>query len=87
MMNLPKVKDFFPIMNGVVSHINYDFQYITKEQLDILFISNYGECTISPIASQLAVGDSPTEETLNNSKPLPTLGNINNSKKADYDIL
>lgn len=65
MMNLPKVKDFFPIVNGVASHINYDFQYITKEELDIIFISNYGQCTISPIASQLAVGDSPTEETLN----------------------
>ena len=50
----PLVKDFFPILNGIFTHSNYDFEVITKEELDTLFYSNYGYRAVSPLATNLA---------------------------------
>ena len=64
MCDIPKVKELFTISNGIISHINYDFTGMDKTQLDILFISNYGERTIAPLVTQMLTILPPTDEEL-----------------------
>lgn len=66
MSDIPKVKELFPISTGVITHINYDFNVITAPELDILFIANYGERSISPLISHLVNGIIPTDDELTN---------------------
>lgn len=64
MSNYLKVNELFPITNGLFTHIEYDFSMITKAELDIMFIANYGERSTSPLISRLVSGVSPTDEEL-----------------------
>lgn len=64
MSDFLKVGNVFPIINGLISHIDYDFEIIESSKLDILFVTNYGLRTLSPLIYQLVVGDTPTDEEL-----------------------
>lgn len=64
MNNFLKVGETLPIINGLISHIDYDFEIIESSTLDFLFITNYGLRTISPLIVQLVAGDKPTDEEL-----------------------
>ena len=51
MEKIPKMKSLIQPINGLFSHMEYDFKYITKEQLDVLFFTEYGEKRVSPVVS------------------------------------
>lgn len=55
-MSRVKIKDCFPLVNGLWTHINYDFPDIfdiEPSQLDVLFISNWGERIPAPLVKIL----------------------------------
>lgn len=65
MINFLRLDEIFPITNGIISHIDYDFELIESANLDILFISNYGLCTVSPLVLKLVEGEMATDVELN----------------------
>lgn len=44
----PKIKDIMTPTDAVFSKMNYDFEFIEKEKLDIIFVTSYGERIIAP---------------------------------------
>lgn len=46
---IPTIKEVTTPINGIFSEMVYDFELVTKEQLDLLFFTSYGERTISPL--------------------------------------
>mgnify|MGYP003301882835 CR=1 FL=1 len=66
---MKKVVDVFPIVDGLFSKMEYDFKFIGKDQLDILFISSYSQKTCSPLVD-LVLTDIPVQ-----SSQLTTLAN------------
>lgn len=61
---MTKINEYFPVTNGIFSHMSYDFEIATKEQLDILFFTNYGEKNVAPIVTK-TLSEIPTTEELN----------------------
>lgn len=61
----PKVSEIFSISNGIFSHCNYDFQVISKEELDMLFFTNYGLRSVAPIVTSIVISPKATETDLN----------------------
>lgn len=54
---IPKVKDVFPVVNGLFAHINYPFNdIITNADLDDILVANLGLKSISPIVSHVLDG-------------------------------
>ena len=60
----PKVKEVFSFSTDVITHIDYKFDVIDSSQLNVLFITNYGERTVTPLVYSLVNGITPTEEEL-----------------------
>lgn len=60
----PKVSEVFSISNGIFAHCNYDFQVISKEELDRLFYTNYGLRSVAPIVSSIVLAPKATEADL-----------------------
>lgn len=52
-MQVPQIKTVIPLNNGIFSHMDYDFEFITATELDIMFGVNYGERPISPVLDRL----------------------------------
>lgn len=46
--DIPRVKDVFPIMTGIFSHMNYELP-MDAAQMDLLFYTDYGLKTICPL--------------------------------------
>ena len=44
----PKIKEIMTPIDAVFSKMNYDFEFIGKDKLDIIFVTSYGERTIAP---------------------------------------
>lgn len=64
MYEIPKVKDVFPVQDSIFTNISYDFG-ITKADLDVMFFSDFGLKSISPIVvSILGDNDELTSEQL-----------------------
>lgn len=63
-MMMTKINEYFNITSAIFSHMEYEFQYATKEQLDILFFTNYGEKNVAPIVTTI-LSEIPTDEELN----------------------
>lgn len=53
MLQVPQIKTVIPLNNGVFTHMDYDFEFITASQLDMMFGVNYGERPISPVIDRL----------------------------------
>lgn len=53
MMQVPQIKTVIPLNNGIFSHMDYDFEFITDIELDLMFVVNYGERPISPVIDRL----------------------------------
>lgn len=67
------VKKIFPITNGLFSHMNYTFRAeLTKANLDLMFVSNYGKRNPSPVVETI---QSEYGETLS-SQELTTLAAV-----------
>lgn len=67
------VKKIFPITDGLFSHMNYTFRAeLTKANLDLMFVSNYGKRNPSPVVETI---QSEYGETLS-SQELTTLAAI-----------
>lgn len=52
----PRIKDVFPITNGIFGHVNYTFpEYLTisKAQLDYLFMASYAQKNTAPVIDLL----------------------------------
>ena len=50
MRRAQRVKEIFPAVNGLFSKMNYTFrQEVTKSNLDIMFVTNYGNRNPSPV--------------------------------------
>ena len=83
-----KIKDCLPIVNGLWSHINYEFPDIFEvdsSQLDIMFLSNWSMRTAAPIIR--VIHDNAVQYPLS-SEELDTLaGIINGMYKHKWDKL
>ena len=44
----PKIKEIMTPIDALFSKMNYDFEFIEKDKLDIIFVTSYGERTIAP---------------------------------------
>ena len=44
----PKIKNIMTPTDAVFSKMNYDFEFIEKNKLDIMFVTSYGERSIAP---------------------------------------
>ena len=87
-MTRPKIKDCLPILNGVWSHIDYQFPEIfdiDASQLDIIFMSNWSMRTAAPILHLLHDDE---DTTMLTQEELVTLGAIiNGLYKHKWDKL
>lgn len=61
MKEIPKVKEVFPLTNGIFTRMEYDFG-MNNADIDVLFFTNYGRKTIAPLPEHL-LG---TDTTLSN---------------------
>lgn len=64
-----KISQFINPTLGFFSHMSYDFQFMEKEELDILFYANYGEKNPAPIVLKTL----PLEPTVQDIQKLATL--------------
>lgn len=87
-MKNPKIKECLPLVNGIWSHINYEFPEvfdIDPSQLDIIFLSNWSMRTAAPILKVIHSDDS---TTMLNNEELGTLADIvNGMYKHKWDKL
>lgn len=63
MDELLKVKDYLTPINGLFSHINYDFEFVEKSVLDLLVFTTFGERRVAPIVTT-TLSINPTDEEL-----------------------
>ena len=61
---LLKVNDYLSPVNGLVSHIDYNFEFVQKDVLDLLVYTTFGERRVSPIVVK-TLSKEPTDEELN----------------------
>lgn len=83
-----KIKDCLPIVNGLWSHINYQFPDIFEvdsSQLDIMFLSNWSMRTAAPIIR--VIHDSAVQYPLSNEELDTLAGIINGMYKHKWDKL
>lgn len=59
------VKDYLTPINGLFSHINYDFEFVDKSVLDLLVFTTFGERRVAPVVSTV-LSLKPTDDELNN---------------------
>lgn len=66
MMNekYPQVREIFPLINGIFSHCDYDFEIIDKAELDRLFYTNYGLRSVAPLVTALVTNSQATDSDL-----------------------
>ena len=57
------VKDYLTPINGLFSHIDYDFEFVEKPVLDLLVFTTFGERRVAPVVSN-TLSLKPTEEEL-----------------------
>lgn len=85
----PKLKECLPIVNGIWSHINYEFPDIfdlEPSQLDIMFLSNWSMRTAAPILN--VIHDSEATNPMLSDTELTTLaGIVNGMYKHKWDKL
>ena len=55
-MNVPRIKDVFPVVNSIFTKMNQDFG-MDNAQLDLLFYSDFGLKTVSPIVRRFLNDD------------------------------
>ena len=83
-----KIKDCLPIVNGIWSHINYDFPDIfdvDSSQLDIMFLSNWSMRTAAPIIR--VIHNEENAYPLSSSELDTLAGIINGTYKHKWDKL
>ena len=51
----PKIKEIMTPTDAVFSKMNYDFEFIEKDKLDIIFVTSCGERTIAPFVDYFLV--------------------------------
>lgn len=87
-MKIPKIKDCFPLVNGIWSKIDYDFPEIFEvdsSQLDILFLSNWGLRTPAPIVH--VIHDNTVQLPLSSEELERLAGIINGMFRDKWDKL
>lgn len=47
------ISDYFDPVNSIFSYMQFDFEYLSKEELDILFYANYGDKNPAPIITKV----------------------------------
>ena len=79
-----KVKDYLTPINGLFSHIDYDFEFIEKPVLDLLVFTTFGERRVAPVVSSV-LSLKPTEEELRRRALLSERADLESwLKKHDY---
>ena len=48
-IKIPLIKDVMNPLDGPFKRMNYDFEFIEKEQLDLLFSLSFGERPVAPL--------------------------------------
>lgn len=61
---IPQLKTKIPMINGIFSHMDYDFAIVDASQLDVLFINTYGERNVAPLVTNFLINDIPTDDEL-----------------------
>ena len=66
MMNekYPQVREIFPLINGIFTHCDYDFEIVDKAELDKLFYTNYGLRSVAPLVTSLVINSPATDNDL-----------------------
>lgn len=85
----PKLKECLPIVNGIWSHINYEFPDIfdlDPSQLDIMFLSNWSMRTVAPIMNVIHDSEAPTP-MLSDTELTTLAGIVNGMYKHKWDKL
>ena len=84
----PKIKDCLPLVNGLWTHINYDFPDIfdiDPSQLDIMFLSSWSMRTAAPLLN--VIHDSTVQLPLSSQELDNLAGIINGMYKHKWDKL
>lgn len=87
-MKTKKIKDCLPLVNGLWTHINYDFPDIfdiEPSQLDILFLSNWSMRTAAPIMN--VIHSDEYTSMLNDEELTNLAGIVNGMYKHKWDKL
>lgn len=85
----PKLKECLPIVNGIWSHINYEFPDIfdlDPTQLDIMFLSNWSMRTAAPILNVIHDSEA-TSPMLSDAELNILAGIVNGMYKFKWDKL
>lgn len=61
---IPKIKKVIPILNGIFAHMDYDFVWATKEQLDVLFFTDYSQKRVAPLVMNYVEDGEITDEKM-----------------------
>lgn len=63
-MKYPQIETKIPIINSIFTNMEYDFKVIEKPQLDILFVTTYGQRNIAPLVLKVIKSEEATQEEL-----------------------
>ena len=62
-MEIPKkISDYISPSTGIVANMNFEFELVTKEQLDTLFFLNYSDRNPAPVITKLLSENPTTDE-------------------------
>lgn len=87
---IKKISDYFSPIDGVFSHMEFDFEFMSKEELNILFYANYGEKNPGPIVTKFLSLPPINDEVKNLSHMIESLYSVKWNKlkeltKIEYD--
>lgn len=85
-----KISQFFNPTSGLFIHMLFDFEVMTKEQLDIMFYANYGDKNPAPIVTKILSLEPTVTEASQLAKIVESLYGVKWSKlkaltKLEYD--
>lgn len=63
-MKIPQLKTKIPMINGIFSHMDYDFKVMDSSKLDVMLISTYGEKNVAPIVINVLQSEQVTDDEL-----------------------
>lgn len=63
-MKIPQLKTKIPMINGIFSHMEYDFKVMGLPELDIMLITTYGEKNVAPIVTSVMISDTVNDDEI-----------------------
>lgn len=84
------ISDYFDPIDGIFSYMQFEFEYLSKEQLDVLFYANYGDKNPAPIITKVLSLPPTTDEIIKISLMVESIYGVKWTKlkaltKLEYD--